>query len=111
MQAKVTDHIWSLEEFLDALLAAEDGEKPKAKPLAHREPEGPARELPNGRGFLRLVGGKASPAPAPIAPPPTPTPVAPQAIATGQEEPSGQLDLLSWRPPPPKKGQLSLFEF
>ncbi|XXU34660.1 transposase [Sorangium sp. So ce1000] len=55
MQAGLTDHVWDLEEFMEAVLAAEPIPKPSAKPLAIRQPEGPARELPNGRGFLRLV--------------------------------------------------------
>ncbi len=53
MAAGVTDHVWGLEEFMDAVLAAAPVTKPTAQPLAHRAPEGPARELPNGRGFLR----------------------------------------------------------
>lgn len=96
---------WSLDELLDALLSAEPCDPPAAQPLAFPKPAEAARELPNGRGFLRaLPGGKsASPAPMPEAPPPAPT---------------GQLDLLSWRASTPavapvkalpKGAQLSLF--
>ena len=118
MAAGVTDHVWSLEEFMDAVLASAPVEKPTAKPLAHRAPEGPARELPNGRGFLRVVGGGASPAkPSPVPVPPPVAPAAPREyitvpIASG---PEGQMDLLAWHappPPPPKPrrmGQLDLF--
>ncbi|XXV27016.1 transposase [Sorangium sp. So ce1389] len=55
MQAGITDHIWSLEEFMEAILNEPEGGKPTPKPLAVRQPEGPARELPGGRGWLRLV--------------------------------------------------------
>ena len=66
-----------------------------------------ARELPNGRGFLRaLPGGKGVPvAPTPEAPIPAPV-VAPASAAPTDDR---QLDLLAWRPKPPKHGQLSLF--
>ena len=93
---------------------------------------GAPRELPNGRGFLRVVGG-AAPAVkgAPAAPPPAgpvPSPSAPAVALVAVEasaDPSGQLDLLAWRPrpqalpappPPPRElskrlppGQLGLF--
>ncbi|XXU99598.1 transposase [Sorangium sp. So ce1153] len=55
MQAGITDHIWSLDEFMEAILNEPEGGKPTPKPLAVRQPEGPARELPGGRGWLRLV--------------------------------------------------------
>lgn len=55
MAAGITDHVWELEEFMHAALAEVPRAKPVAGPLAHRAPEGPARELPAGRGFLRLV--------------------------------------------------------
>jgi IS1 family transposase len=109
MAANVTDHIWTLDEFLAELLAAESCEKPEKQPLQARQPEGPARALPEGRGFLRLVPGSAAQASviAPIEPPPAP--VAAQVIEAPvvAAEPTGQLDLLSWRP---RKGeQLRLF--
>lgn len=55
MQAGITNHVWDLEEFMEAVLEAEPPPKPEARPLEHRQPEGPARPLPNGRGWLRLV--------------------------------------------------------
>jgi hypothetical protein len=155
MAAGVTDHIWELAEFMDAVLSAEPCGLPARKPLAPRTPEGPARELPNGRGFLRLVppgsdpsgsSGPAAPSPGPAAPA-VPAPVAatlsgsPAPVAapaglsrahapthagsvpsTAPDALPGQLDLLSYRapppqaPPPPREpmrhlspGELSLF--
>ena len=80
MAAGIADHIWTLEEFMDRVLAEVPQAKPVAGPLAHRAPEGPARELPAGRGFLRLV---TEPMPArkvaPGFPKPPPAPVTPAA--------------------------------
>ena len=79
MAAGLTDHIWTLEEFMDRVLAEVPQAKPVASPLAHRAPEGPARELPGGRGFLRLI---TEPMPArKVAPgfPKPPPPAAPAA--------------------------------
>jgi hypothetical protein len=109
MAAGVTDHIFELGEFLAAIEDAAPCEKPEKQPLKARTPEGPARALPEGRGFLRLVGGTGgaanaqAPAPEPVEPPPAPVAAQVEAApATGE-----QLDLLSWRP---RKGeQLSLF--
>ena len=123
MAAGVTDYVWELGEFMAALLDGAPVAKPTAKPLAHTAPEGPARELPNGRGFLRVVGGgKGGTAPQNpgATPPPVPAPVAPVAPAASVAvaHAPGQLDLLAWRapppppPPPPKPrrmGQLDLF--
>ncbi|XYH95876.1 hypothetical protein ACMHYB_50140 [Sorangium sp. So ce1128] len=55
MQAGITDHVWTLDDLLETLLAEAEGPAPEAKPLTHREPSAPARALPNNRGFLRLV--------------------------------------------------------
>lgn len=110
MAIGVTDHIWELDELMDALLAAPPCESPEKKPLAIPAPRGAARELPNGRGFLRLVSGGN--APAGPSPEPAPIPPAAPAVATvhPSADPTGQLDLLSWRPRlPPKGSQLSLF--
>ena len=123
MAAGVTDHVWELPEFMEALLAAPATATPDRKPLAHRAPVGPARELPNGRGFIRLV--PKGDAPQAGAPAPSP-PAAPAAAAasSGAVEPAAppvapaddrQLDLLAWRPRPPAEsrrltpGQLSMF--
>ncbi|MFS8067998.1 MAG: transposase [Byssovorax sp.] len=100
MAANVTDHIWELEEFMDAVLTEPAGEKPVAQPLTYSTPGGTARELPNGRGFLRVVGGGVSSVPSPHAW--VPSPVAPTAhvMMPVPPEPNGQLDLLTWRPKP-----------
>jgi hypothetical protein len=85
--------------LLDALLDATPCEAPTKQALASRVPEVTHRELPAGRGFLRVVdGGKSSPkAPTPIAP--TPAPVAAVASFVEPELPRWtQLDLLSWKP-------------
>jgi IS1 family transposase len=134
--AGVTDHVWELEELLDALLTAQPCDAPTAKPLAPRKPEGTIRELPNGRGFLRVVGGVGGgkgnpPAPAP-SPPAAPAAALPPAgaastsaapAASGQasagaagapgaatpEVDPRQLDLFGWKPRRLPEGQLSLF--
>ncbi|WP_437624907.1 IS1 family transposase [Sorangium sp. So ce1151] len=93
MEAGLADHVWSIEEIVTAALSEAPAEPPKPKALKLPEPPAgapttPARALPNGRGFLRLVG--SAPA-APVAP-------------TEPEPPS--------EPPPapkPRRGQLSLF--
>lgn len=62
MQAGLTDHVWDLAELMAAALSEAPGEPLDPKPLRHREPEGPSRELPSGRGFLRIIdGGKTRP--------------------------------------------------
>jgi IS1 family transposase len=119
MAAGITDHVWELPEFLDALLTAEPCDVPERKPLAHRKPVEPSRELPGGRGFIRLLSGGATPAaPAvPATPPPAPAVAAASSAAVEPAPPvdDRQLDLLAWRPrpPPPSRllppGQLSLF--
>jgi IS1 family transposase len=124
MAAHATDHVWELPELLDALLSTPETAAPIAGPLAHRVPVGTARELPGGRGFLRVVGGTASPvAPSPAPMPPPVAPVAKLVASSGvaMAESTGQLDLLAWRPnveppkpeaAPPRRlpaGQLDLF--
>ena len=111
MQLGLTKDVWTIEEFHAALLTAGPCDAPVKQLLAPRIPEVTHRELPNGRGFLRVVdGGKAKPVtPPPIAP--TPVPVA--AVAAPVIDAKGQLDLLSWRPKPRapgQTGQLSLFD-
>ncbi|MCC6553008.1 MAG: transposase, partial [Polyangiaceae bacterium] len=110
MAAGLTDHVWDLAELMDAALAATEAEKPEPKPLAIPKPEGPARELPGGRGFLRLV---TEPTPALKRPPrmPDPPPVSPVVPAPEPAaEPSGQLDLFAWRPRPAESRQMDLFD-
>jgi len=132
MAAHVTDHVWTLQEFLDAIMAAaaEPEEKPTTKPLAPRVPEGvPARALPSGRGFLRLVKGEGGAAPSSsTTPPPTPAstaaglaetvpghgaPASPEpaepAVPTVAPVNERQLDLFAWRPKPSEQKQLGLF--
>jgi IS1 family transposase len=113
LAANVTNHVWELPELLDALLSVPETAAPLPKPLAPRVPEGTARELPNGRGFLRVVprdGDGDGPGPAPVAPAPTAPAVPSVAVSSSAPaaEVSPQLDLLSWRPKPPMVGQLSL---
>lgn len=60
MALGVTDHVWDLEEFMTVLLDETPVEKPKPQPLTIPKPDALARELPNGRGFLRLVRGGAT---------------------------------------------------
>jgi IS1 family transposase len=104
MAAGITDTVWSLQELMDAALAEPAGEKPEPQPLAIPKPEGPARELPAGRGWLRVLPGGSAPSP-PSAP--QPPPVAPVA-APPEPEPSPP------SAPPPAPGprrmvQLNLF--
>jgi len=88
MQAGLVKGVWELGEFMEAILSEPPGEKPIAKPLEYRKPATSARELPNGRGFLRVVGreagggagGEPSPPTSPAAP--APAPVRPGTQAT-----------------------------
>lgn len=108
MAVGATDRLWTIEEFHDAITDLAKGEesKPVKGPLTHRTPTVTARELPSGRGFLRVVQGRAG-GPAPVPPPPAP-PVAPMAAAGGLVvDADGQIDLFSWTPREPE--QLELF--
>ena len=115
MAAGVTDHVWSLEEFMEDLLANAPSEKAVAQPLAHRAPTVTSRELPGGRGFLRVVGGASSPSsPTPGPTPPPVAPVEPRVHVTVpvSSGPAGQMDLLAWIAPPARPRryvQLDLF--
>lgn len=124
----VVDHVYDLREFMDAVLSAEPCVPPARQPLAQRRPEGPARELPNGRGFLRLVSpgeARSAPSSAPAVPPAAPPqdapapsiiPTAPSPMTAPVDD--RQLDLFAWkpratsvaRPLPPVGTQLSLFD-
>lgn len=83
MGVGVTSHPWDAAELHDAITAEiAPVEKPKAQPLTHRAPPAamPARELPGGRGWLRLLpGGTAAPTRPGIvhAPGPRPEPTEP----------------------------------
>ncbi len=60
MAVRATDRLRTIEEFHYAIAELARGEpvaKPEKMPLAHRMPAGTARELPNERGFLRVVQG------------------------------------------------------
>jgi IS1 family transposase len=84
MEAGLTNHVWSVEELVALALSEASAEPPKPKALKLPEPPAgasttPARALPNGRGFLRLVGCAPT---APVAPtepePPSEPPLAPK---------------------------------
>lgn len=76
MEAGITSSVWSVEQLVERALevAGEVATPPEKKPLRmpERTPEAPAapvRELPGGRGFLRLVKGSVAPAPSgPVSP-------------------------------------------
>ncbi|KYF62449.1 transposase [Sorangium cellulosum] len=97
MQAGIADHVWTLRELMDTLLTEEEAAAPEAKPLTHREPSAPARALPGGRGFLRLV---TEPTPALKRPQRHPEPL-----------PSPPVQAAPPPPPEPQRGmvQLDLF--
>ncbi|TKD06348.1 transposase [Polyangium fumosum] len=106
MAAGVTDRVWSLEEFMQAILSAAPVERPEKKALASRVPEGPARELPNGRGFLRVVdGGKAKPSDVP-----TPPVVSQEDTTMTRVEMKPPQEPLRQEQGPRSPVQLSLFE-
>ncbi|WP_437296062.1 hypothetical protein [Sorangium sp. So ce426] len=86
VQAGITDHVRSLDELQETLLAEADGLAPEGQPLARREPPTPARPLPNGRGFLCLVT--------------EPTPALKRA-PRHPEPPSGSPPVTAAPPPPP----------
>ena len=126
MAAGLSDHPWTIGELMDAALAAEPCEPPRPVRLA-LPPEragratGAARELPNGRGWLRAVNDNDAAVPQPETP--TPTSIAPTVpsaeasvvasdVATVAD---AQLDLFAWKPEsakplPPLGAQLSLFQ-
>jgi IS1 family transposase len=100
MAAGVTDHVWDVAEFHDAITAeVAPVEKPVKGPLTHRTPPEPSRELPAGRGFLRLLPGGAEP---PKGPGPAPAP-GPRPAAPAMPAPAVALA------PPPAWEQLDLF--
>lgn len=86
MEAGITNHVWSVQELVERALAAEPCEAPQPKPLAPPAPppgEKPVttRELPNGKGWLRVVqGGKSVQKDAPKAPTPPVTPAAKSVV-------------------------------
>ncbi|MDC0748017.1 transposase [Polyangium sp. rjm3] len=108
MQLGIADSVWSLAELDAVLMTSGPCEPPAKQPLVPRVPETTHRELPGGRGFLRVVGGgKTAPeSPKPVTPPPVPV-AAPVASVVDK---NGQLDLLSYQPPWRPMVQLSLFD-
>ena len=84
MAAGVVRGPWELEELLDALMSVPETGTPAKKPLAPRKPAEPARELPNGRGFLRLVPKGDGPRPDK---PQGPAPAAPAVVAAALTAP------------------------
>lgn len=104
MEAGLTDRVWTIAELVDLAMSEPAGDAPVAVPLARRDGSGPARELPGGKGWLRLVGGKDAPipsSPAPVVPIVQPALIAVAAPAETKpvEPPSPQL-LLDWKPKP-----------
>lgn len=113
-EAGISAHVWDVAELVERALAAADEPEEKPVKVALRMPDGtpeapsaPARELPGGRGFLRLVKGGDAPASKPPTPPRPAPPVAPAPSV----EPTAQLDLSARRPKPapPLWEQLRLF--
>ncbi|WP_437716486.1 IS1 family transposase [Sorangium sp. So ce448] len=136
--AGLAERPWTLAELVTAALDEEEETPPPAPQplkLQPRPGESPtaARELPAGRGWLRLVsGGSVTSEPSAAPEPPPAAPVAPDALVAAVEvshaaplaatepaappqpapavvEPAGQLDLFAWRPKPRTPVQLSLF--
>lgn len=125
MAAGLTDHPWTIAELVDAALAEIPVAAPAPVALAlSSRTTGAARELPGGRGWIRVVGSSG-----PDVEPSGPAmPPAVQVAAVGGSsgqgptmpletamDATGQLDLLAWKPRPvaPSRrlepGQLSLF--
>lgn len=109
MAANVSDHVWGLEELMAMALDEPVGAKPAAQPLTIPKPEGSARELPAGRGWLRLVGGTGAPSPAGAPPAPAPAPARAVELPALRFDANGQADLFSWTAPKREPVQLSLF--
>lgn len=113
MAAGLTDHPWTVGELMDAALSAEPCEEPTVRPLALRPGiMAPARELPNGRGFLRVVQGGKAPGSDPTPEWPAPALPAPPMTPAARPVDERQLDLFAWRPRPlpPPGTQLSMFD-
>jgi hypothetical protein len=61
MQAGLSDHVWSVEELIDAALSASPCEPPEPRPLAPR-PDAPnvtTKTTPTGVKLRAVDGGKA----------------------------------------------------
>ena len=106
MQLGIADSVWSLAELDAVLMTSGPCETPSKQPLAPRVPETAHRELPGGRGFLRVVeGGKG----AGVAT--TPSTVTSVSVVTAPAEPlfdeNGQGNLFAWKA---QMQQLLLFQ-
>jgi hypothetical protein len=101
MQVGLTDHVWTVDELLDAIMSEPVAEPPVKQELTHREPSAPSRKLPSGRGFLRLV---TEPTPAQRRPRTEPPPAAPLAPVPPPVAEPRQLSLLDFLPKPPQGG-------
>lgn len=98
MAVGATDRLWTIEEFHDAITElAKTGEaKPEKRQLTHRTPVGTSRELPAGRGFLRVVQGSAGgPAPVPAPPAPPAAPVRAAAPVREVRRPWEQIEMFT----------------
>ena len=103
MEAGIVKVVWSVRDLIEAALAEAPSAAPVRQPLTLASETGPVRQLPGGKGWLRLVhGGSASGAapatdPAPPDAPAVPTrlaPVPPPPVATTTpRRPMRQLDL------------------
>jgi IS1 family transposase len=110
MEAGIATSVWSVDELVAAALQEPEGDAPVKQPLGLNRDAGTARELPNGRGWLRVVDGGQRAVAAPVEPPPAPEPSPAAAAFAAPAEPV-QLDLLSWRAKPREPKQMSLFDF
>jgi hypothetical protein len=102
MAIGVTTHPWGLPELLDGIRSAAPCGTPERKPITIPTPATTARELPNGRGFLRVApggSGPAAPTPAPASPPAAPSPAAPPV--TPSPSPPGAPPSPTGAPPSP----------
>lgn len=116
MESGLVSSVWTIEDLVERALAAAPCAPPEPKKLAPPAPApgvttGAARELPNGKGWLRVVpGGKGKPSDAPRAPTPPAAPPARAGTVDAPREPlpppGTQLDLFTWKP---KQRQLSLW--
>ncbi|XXV01727.1 IS1 family transposase [Sorangium sp. So ce1153] len=108
MAAGIVQELWSVEDLVRAALAEPAAALPVPQALTLPAQTGPVRQLPGGKGWLRLVSGGSSPS-APSAPQPRPLGAVPVPSDPTEPEPPP-----SERPPPtpePKRMvQLSLFE-
>jgi hypothetical protein len=55
MEVGLTDHVWSVGELLEVALAEQPCAAPEPRPLELPAGVTGARELPGGRGWLRVV--------------------------------------------------------